>query len=81
MRSFTPASPIKRRAFDVRKKRDQSRVSDGEIIAILQQWLGDDGSGDGKDIDGSPRRIYASHAAAKARPIKARPLGGHSVKG
>ena len=40
MRSFTAARPIKRRAFDVRKKRDQSRVSDAEIIAILQQWLG-----------------------------------------
>ncbi len=81
MRSFTPARPIKRRAFDVRKKRDQSRVSDAEIIAILQQWLGVRRAGDGKDIDGSLRRIYASHAAAKARPIKARPLGGHSVKG
>lgn len=81
MRSFTPARAIKRRAFDVREKRDPSRVSDAEVIAILQQWLGALRAGDGKDIDGSLRRICASHAAAKARPIKARPVRGHPVKG
>ncbi|MGB5083651.1 MAG: hypothetical protein WBO09_03410 [Methylocystis silviterrae] len=81
MRSFTAARPTKRRAFDVRKKRDPSRVSDAEIIVILQQWLGVLRAGDGKDIDGSLRRICASHAAAKARPIKVRPVRAHSVKG
>lgn len=72
MRSFTSARPIKRRALDVRKKRDPSRVSDAEIIVILQQWLGALENSSGKDIDGSLRRICASHAAAKARPIKVR---------
>ena len=81
MRSFTPARPIKRRALDVRKKRDPSRVSDAEIIVILQQWLGALHASGGKDIDGSLRRICASHAAAKARPIKTRPVRGHPVKG
>lgn len=80
MRSFTPARPIKRRAFDDRKKRDPSRVSDAEIIVILQQWLGALRAGDGKDTDVSLRRICASHAAAKARPVKARPITGHPVK-
>ena len=81
MRSFTPARPIKRRAFDVRKKRDPSRVSDAEIIVILQQWLGALHASGGKDIDGSLRRICASHAAAKALPIKTRPVRGLPVKG
>jgi hypothetical protein len=80
MRSFTPARPIKRKAFDVRKKRDPSRVSDAEIIVILQQWLGTLHASRGKNIDGSLRRICASHAATKARPIKVRPVRAHSVK-
>ena len=86
MRSFTPARPIKRMAFDVHKKRDPSRVTDTEIIAILQQWLGALRAGGDKDIDGSLRRICASHAAAKALPIKTRPVraslskgGGHEI--
>ena len=77
MRSFTPARPIKRRALDVRKKRDPSRVSDAEIIVILQQWLGALNASGGKNIDGSLRRICASHAAAKAHPIKTRLVRGH----
>ena len=81
MRSFTATRPPKRRAFDVRKKRDPSRISDAEIIAILQAWLGALDASSGKDMDGPLRRICASHAAAKGRLIKARPLGGHSVKG
>lgn len=74
MRSFTSTRPIKRRAFDIRKKRDPSRISDAEIIVLLQQWLSALRAGGSKDIDGSLRRICASHAAAKARPIKARPI-------
>lgn len=81
MRSFTPPRPIKGRTLDVRKKRDPSRVSDGEIVAILQQWLGALENSSGKDIDGSLRRICASHAAAKARPTKTRPVRGRPVKG
>lgn len=81
MRSFTATRSPKRRAFDVRKKHDPSRISDAEIIVILQQWLGVLRASGGKDIDGSLRRICASHAAAKARPIKTRPVRGHPVKG
>ncbi len=81
MRSFTAARPIKRRTLDVRKKRDPSRVTDAEIVVILQQWLGALHASGGKNIDGSLRRICASHAAAKARPIKTRPVRGHPVKG
>jgi hypothetical protein len=55
MRSFTPARSIKRRAFDVRKKRDPPRVSDAEIIAILQQWLCALRASGDRDIDGSLR--------------------------
>lgn len=60
MRSFTPARPIKRRALDVRKKRDLSRVSDAEITAILQQRLGALHASGGKDIAGSLRRVCAA---------------------
>jgi hypothetical protein len=81
MRSFTAVRPIKRRAFDVRKKRDPSRIPDTKIIMILQQWLGVLRASGGKDIDASLRRICATHAAAKSRPIKTRPVRGHPVKG
>lgn len=81
MRSFTAARSIKRRALDVPKKRDPSRVSDAEIMVILQQWLGALHASGGNNIDGSLRRICASHAAAKARPIETRPVRGHPVKG
>jgi hypothetical protein len=81
MRSFTAARPIKRRALDVRKKRDPSRVSDTEIIVILQQGLAALRASGGQNIDGSLRRICASHAAAKARPIKARPIRAGSDNG
>jgi hypothetical protein len=80
MRSFTPERAINRRTLDVRKKHDPSRVSDAEIIATLQQWLGALHASGGRDIDGSLRRICASHAAAKGRPLKARPVRGHPVK-